>query len=1546
MVRITDELILSHDEVTLYHTTDSYLGHLPVLIFHGPSIISNSTLNSSRIQAHIFSVAGFQSYQRITVSPNLPFHQSVNYLPREKQGDETCRGIAFCLMKYFKELPDPIKNSLVVQFASPRGKQSLSVSSLFSEQHAAILASAMIKVENTAEVWNDVLTALRPQNIHHLDLDLILPCGSIQKVPAPEELDDNNAESELEQYGKYASLVRSFGDVTFLPSSRLRRAPSRANSTNRSRSFSIDQKTSLRREMGELVDTEERYVIKMYELVQHVANDFREKAKNRAHSSYSPSIEDLERLFPPSLDKILQINTAFLEAVQNIMDETEEHAMLDLEAPVVNSASSRNEFNWRDKDPTGAVAFSKILLEWFPQFSDCYQEYIRASQLFPQIITSFVKQQSSFSKRVQMVGEQHLRSAVIEPVQRLPRYSLFIDNIVSCLPSLHPAIKPFLKARDIITSICSMDSSGPENVQIVHRLENLVEAWPKNLVHQNRLVTAVDYVELVSPFRQTPASDSQKGIFLIFTDRIVLLNKLPRSNITARGFLAEIDKPSAASMMASMTATASGNKRTYDLCFSNFYMLNEVRFTVSDDSRNVSLISACLAGLDIRMSDKNSSSIRIFYLHGAYEGKGSKFTEEITKAKIEGRFPESERESSKWSFRSMKSTATDLTLHTAVFEERTDMTSSDRKDPAPIRILVDHTTNSKAITSSHVGVEIIANITQKKPEVEYRLKITGLRDKVFIDDVVTEQLLPQFFTRIAELLRYQYSPRNMSLTASYISLYRKILKSIHIQSERDKQRSFMPSSPVKLLTNLFNTAPSISGSRNSRISNKINFSSLTRSESNKSKVSLDEIEFRAEALHHSEKQLDNHLIKLEEIFTAYTIAIHSRKGNVVGRALRSYGNVDELTVNAVYNTFIENPYDQRIASEVTIDILFLAFKKYLRIAWMEQMGDVVSQQTLDELQLQALRLISGDFAHYVRLILSEMTPQNRRAFISIVKLLSDMLDGCSSDGDQGEITAAFAELLVIDGNPHDYINLLDRLVMDQENIFQTIGKGAKNGTETGNIFTSISGNKSNASAVNSIASSSSSFRKRFAETLLRQNSSPDKQSVWRSLNKNNRATVPGNQLNSDINSKMPLRRSRSIESPNRRSTLKDRPTVLGAFEERPSSSSGPTVRPNMSEIMPSNEITQLKSTKKKRRSSLSDLKSLNCSGALSHSAHSITPTEDINVGQDSLNSISQIQSPSKIPLAEVSSDPAHPNFYRTGSPTQKENLNLSTSVRYRKNSHFENLQMKTSKAPPLKPDVILIKDLWTTPSLKEKISLTSTNIPTPNNRAKTILKNASRPLTSHSNLPRSPQKLRLQSPNKSRLSSPQKLRDRVQNESLVIQNAEIDICSELSKIGAQMAQLHGSDKLICSSQQISEPNSLSSLQLSLSSLTTRISRIIADLKARNQLVESDLEKSLSAFEFKIKGLDQLYREAAAENELLYERFNGELAKIAKAVKGRVEGAALNTEASTGFKNEKAEKGDLVNKIIETTNEIAKVRSENTKLKREVLSLKTLLKVCE
>lgn len=71
----------------------------------------------------------------------------------------------------------------------------------------------------------------------------------------------------------------------------------------------------------------------------------------------------------------------------------------------------------------------------------------------------------------------------------------------------------------------------------------------------------------------------------------------------------------------------------------------------------------------------------------------------------------------------------------------------------------------------------------------------------------------------------------------------------------------------------------------------------------------------------------------------------------------------------------------------------------------------------------------------------------------------------------------------------------------------------------------------------------------------------------------------------------------------------------------------------------------------------------------------------------------------------------------------------------------------------------------------------------------------------------------------------------------------------------------------------------------------------------------------------MKRLDELYREASAENEALYGRFNSELGRITKDVK-------------TG-KGEEA----LQAQLKEALEDVERVKKENMRLKREVAGLR-------
>ena len=668
---------LDTNVLSLYYTKDTLLANLPVLVFHGPSTTTYSTLNSSRIQAHVYSLAGFRSFPRLTISPASPLYTAVNHLPEDRRGDAICRGLAVSLLKYFAEIPQAVKSSLVELTALSRSDGL--APAMFDEMHAGDLASKMVRVENSTEVANYVTLALSQKSLSWIDVDLVLPAGSIERGELSENPDEKHQYtddgSSVVNYGGFSSLIDLLGSPTFLPTSKLRRAPSRPTAMSKTRILAREQKESLRREMCEFLDTEERYIGKLYDLANCAAVEFVRGAKMSASASTSTSERAMQRLFPECLIEILSINTTFKESIRIVLEISENDAIDDIQSSAEADKEPNSKSRSRPKDLIGTAAFAKTLLEWFPHFKEPYQEYLRASSEFPQILNDFLRDSGSqFSNRIQATGEQRLRSWLIEPVQRLPRYSLFIDKMVSLLPATHPAMNKFLKARDIITDICALDNDQVvDSTLVASRLRDLISAWPASLRPQGRLITAVDVAELQPPYQITPAAaEGQSSMLLLFSDSLVVVRKSGPSSMSSRGVLVEIDRP-ATNVSAAFPSSDLDVTSQRGLTFAFSFELCDTRFTESTNGKLVYMAyvrrSADVDCSRIVHSRTCHAVTKVFSLLGPYEGKAARWSEEIARARIEQRFPEKLRESDKWALRSTNPTPDGLGVLATIFEK-------------------------------------------------------------------------------------------------------------------------------------------------------------------------------------------------------------------------------------------------------------------------------------------------------------------------------------------------------------------------------------------------------------------------------------------------------------------------------------------------------------------------------------------------------------------------------------------------------------------------------------------------------------------------------------------------------------------------------------------------------------------------------------------------------------------------------------------------------------------------------------------------------------
>ena len=798
---------------------------------------------------------------------------------------------------------------------------------------------------------------------------------------------------------------------------------------------------------------------------------------------------------------------------------------------------------------------------------------------------------------------------------------------------------------------------------------------------------------------------------------------------------------------------------------------------------------------------------------------------------------------------------------------------------------------------------------------------------------------------------------NQRLVDHQMSYYRCVLNFLPLpeNKEQTKHHGYRPISPIKMLSKVFGGDNGVgkTASKTSREipSSKIfssqppptpakeqtngdNFSSAKDSDNKLTVVDANNGAYR------------NPLTLLEDTFTAYIIALRSRSGNVVGKVLRNRATADELSINELYNKLLEDPSRIQTAADFSVGVVFSAFEKFLRVAWRERMGPLIAPSSMQNLQssLDAGRpvVFMQDFKNLVE----NMSPQSRRCFAAVVKLLAELLDASGNDGDRGSLIASFAEALVLVGNPQEYITLLDRLVDDYDRLFDDLlEKPGSSGSATGSIATNRSLN------AGSFSSNTSSLRKKFGlgSGLSRESSKNESESkvasIWRNLSKNGRA--PGeNQTLSNSQpgsiSKASLVRSRSTDTmpkmlapfrPGSRDKASIADTQLtGASGSRPGSSYNTTnITNNSSNGAPANPTIL---SRKKRRSSLSDLVKVQETAALAP----ITPLKPRQL--PSTPSPEKTRTLPKTPHSRNQSltnrfdrsSPPRSGIPRLGSPQRRENSPLKAGSKDNSPSPLTT-HSKQSKAHGSLGEVTI------TSYSPQKHSTSRSN-----NAPPRIADLSERTWPPNNNIiPKQPA-VDDAAPKKLRMQSPQKIRERLKQEQEAAAGTELSLQNEINKIGEEMSRFKlraPPDRTTSSTSpesssssslptiiragaedQPSPPN-IDTLTTRLATLQTTLQTHIATHTAQTTHLHTEIDSLLQTTNTKLRNLDTLYREANAENEALYDRFNDELSRVLGRVKSGEGMVEMKERLDASLKDGVA------------------VRGERARLRREIVRLKGL-----
>jgi hypothetical protein len=769
--------------------------------------------------------------------------------------------------------------------------------------------------------------------------------------------------------------------------------------------------------------------------------------------------------------------------------------------------------------------------------------------------------------------------------------------------------------------------------------------------------------------------------------------------------------------------------------------------------------------------------------------------------------------------------------------------------------------------------------------------------------------------------------KSSSFTRTLLIRNQHILQSLRIITSdmvNGRDKSFRPHSPVKLLANIFGGSTRESPTKFKHHST-LSLTDIPQLQPNMFRRKSDEISINS-AMTNVTHAASTALEKLEETLSNYVLALHARKGNIVGRVLWSRACADELAINELYNSMLEEPSNPQLAAQVSVDVLFSAFEKFVRIAWQDKMGPVVSASAWNAIEAKLDSFQPGDFEDTFRLKFNDMSPQNQRALKSIIKLLVDLLDGTRNDGDRGILTASFAEVLVPEGNSQHFVALLDRLVEDTDPLLSQkpyAGHGFNTPAE--------GQNKHN----NGSITSNTSLRKKFglltrkgSKNQANENSEPEGISVWRTLSKSKHGN---DSPTSSLSKASSLHRLSATDMMNlagispKRPVSRDRPTVLGAFsfENRPLTTIGegqPTGPP-----------------RKKRRSSLSDLISLQNSANNTPSFMSPRSPNRVEISPSATES-PRTPSPVKHTFIPQPSPNYRNGTVRAASPSRRENSPIRNIPRA---ISPPKLKLK-SPAPMVSDEVTITAHHTTTQSPRRRNTATSSSIPTPKHSGGL----SERPTSGNARkLPAPPFSIEKQpveiekiaplnpAAGKLRMQSPQKIRDRLAVEQKAVAAAEAALHADVNKVTDDVAAMtsgrprtagHARTQSTMSATG-SNDGAVKALETKLASVATNHATLLSALKTRLDGLSADLTSSLQVSEQRARNLDTLYREANAENEALYSRFNDELARVMGAVR-------------TGSKEDEWKR-----RLAEMERELGGVRKENARLKREVVGLRAQLR---
>lgn len=299
------------------------------------------------------------------------------------------------------------------------------------------------------------------------------------------------------------------------------------------RKRALTDSTALTDVVNELVNTERSYVKRLRILKNDYADPLRQFSRNK-NTAILPSYE-AKTLFG-NIDNLLPVNEAFL---------------LDLEKMVAPGGPET-------VGGVGDVALRHFKdLRGFEHYRQYYVKREEAQSIFER---EMMKKSSGFAAYIDRIKYSNadsrnrvgLRELLMDPVQRIPRYTLLFRTMIKYMASGDPQRAKLVEADDIASKIALAETDEQtKRAAIMHCLNATVDGFPPALISiSRRFIDCIDVDDIVQdgPSASTSVSSLALNVLhctlFLFDDKLMIVKRPGNGEKSGRSLagLDDVDK--------------------------------------------------------------------------------------------------------------------------------------------------------------------------------------------------------------------------------------------------------------------------------------------------------------------------------------------------------------------------------------------------------------------------------------------------------------------------------------------------------------------------------------------------------------------------------------------------------------------------------------------------------------------------------------------------------------------------------------------------------------------------------------------------------------------------------------------------------------------------------------------------------------------------------------------------------------------------------------------------------------------------------------------